>query len=145
MFSIARTAILCFISVGCTGPLAHHGTIYMGRTVLARSVPSDHDRSLNGIPVKEAKKYYVRAYVVGGDCGNGASSACAVTTQDLGTMVLAAPDHLLEIQYRGNVIVPATLAVELNDNSTLRMLSVTEGPEGHNLLFSFGEQWTGVR
>lgn len=36
-------------------------------------------------------------------------------------------------------------AFELNDNGTLRTLSVMEGPEGHNLLFSLGEQGTGVR
>lgn len=128
---------------GCTGPLAHRGTIYMGRTVLARATADvEH---LHGIPVKEAATYSVRQYVFEGTCTLTDPSGCRVVMTDLGRMVLAAPDHLLEIQYRGNIIVPAELAVEINQNSTLRTLSVQDSSKDHTFYVHFGDQGTGMK
>ena len=128
---------------GCAGPLTHRGTIYMERTVLTRPV-SDPEQ-LNGIPFKEAATYSVRQCVVEGTCTPDSPSDCRAVSTDLGHMVLAAPDRLLEIQYRGNILVPATLAIVINHNSTLRTLSVQDSGKDHTFYVHFGDQGTGVQ
>ena len=128
---------------GCSGPLTHHGTIYMGRAVLAQ--PTTDGAHLQGIPVKEARSYAVRQYMIEGACTQTDPTSCRVVETDLGRMVLAAPDRFLEIQYRGNIIVPAELAIEINENSTLRTLSVQDSGKDHSLYFHFGDQGTGVK
>ena len=115
----------------------------MGRAVhVQRTTDGNH---LQGIPVKEARSYVVKQYVIEGTCTPTDTTGCRVIETDIGRMVLAAPNSFLEIQYRGNLFVPAELAVEINNNSTLRTLSVQDSGKDHSLYFHFGDHGTGMR
>lgn len=129
--------------LGCAGPLTHHGNIYMGRVVIAEPMADNY--SPRGLPVKEARTYTAKQYVIEGTCTQADPTGCHVVETDLGQMVSAAPDHFLEIQYRGNIFISAELAIEINQNSTLRSLLIQDSGKDHSLYFHFGDQGTGVK
>jgi hypothetical protein len=64
---------------------------------------------------------------------------------DLGIVTLPAPDSFYKLRYQGAIFSSAVLSIELNDNSTLRSLRVTEEPSGHDLYIGLGPLGPGVR
>lgn len=146
----------CVALSGCAGPLVTGGTVYFSRAFVLQPVNDPSKKCLEGIPIKEARLYRVHAYVVEGLCPAATEGPqdfplppkagdCQVRSVDLGVVPLQAPDRTLEFRYRGGLFAPASVSLDLNDNSTLRSLAVVEEPYGPSLFFYFGRLGTGVR
>ena len=152
----SRVGGMCLVLLvaSCAGPLVQSGELHLGRTVSL--TPTMEVESIgDAIPVKNARLYRAVLYVVTEGCygrGNlgsareiGESTPCQVRVADLGVLPLAAPDTYYKIRYRGVMFWPAVLSIELNDNSTLRSIRITEDFNGHDLYIGLGPLGPGIR
>ena len=149
-----RIMLISVLTASCAGPIVQGGEIYLGRVVSV--TPAGGVESVgDALTVKETRLYRAVLYTVTGDCDAHISSdsglkpdrmsSCQVRVADLGVLPLAAPDRYYKIRYRGVMIWPAVLSIELNDNSTLRSIRITEDLNGHDLYIGLGPLGPGIR
>ena len=138
---------------GCIGPLLAGRSVHLGRAFALERLRNPSNEGFDGLPLKESRMHRVIAYVVEGECDpledrtstGTAPEGCHVRVADLGVMSLPVETPTLVLRYRGGAFAPATLSLALNENSTLRSLSIVGAAGTPGLLIRFGPMGPGVR